>query len=131
MYNICISVLHVLVCLFERNRDHLCASEDSIFCIFPCRWNGYSCWCVWLYLYVCVSDPSVAPSPASSFSAPYKKGERTLNARMYHPCQFSFYSPCVCFLICKIISQPLIDKNKDIEKQILCFLAYKKTVCNQ
>ncbi len=95
---------HVLVCLLERKRDHLFASEDSIFCTFLVGAAVIHCWCVWLYLCVCVSDPSVAPSPASSFSTPYKKRERTLNARMYHPRQFSFRSPCFCFLLCKIIS---------------------------
>lgn len=55
-------------------------------------------------VFVCLSDPSVAPSPASRFSTPYQKRERTLNARMYHPCQFSFH---FSFLVLQ--NKPLID----------------------
>lgn len=71
------------VCLLERNRHHLFASEDLIFCTF---FVIHVCVSGSVCVFVCLSDPSVAPSSASSFSTPYQKRERTLDARMYHPC---------------------------------------------
>lgn len=84
----CIFVL--LSCMFSCvywrwNRDHLLASFDSIRS------------CLALSVFVYLSDPCVAPSPASSFSTPYQKRERTLNARMYHPRQFTFHYSFCCF----------------------------------
>lgn len=46
--------------------------------------------CMFGSVYLCLSDPRVTPSPASSLPTPYQTRERTLDARMYNSHQFSF-----------------------------------------
>lgn len=101
LYYVCISVLHVS-CLFipEGNTDHLFCLWRLHILYFPVRRSCLFMFvCLALSACFCVSDPCVAPSPAPSFSTPYQKRERTLSARMYHPCQFSFHSPFLFFLL--------------------------------
>lgn len=75
----------------EKWRSSLFPSEGSV-CVLCCTLEQLF---MSVCLALCSSDPSVAPSPTSSFSAPYQKRERTLSARMYYPRQFQ--SPFLLF----------------------------------
>lgn len=88
----CVACSRVLI-REKRRSTSLFPSEGSV-CVLSCTLEQlFTSVCSAL----CSSDPSVAPSPTSSFSTPYQKRERTLNARMYYPRQFSFHSPFLLF----------------------------------
>lgn len=98
LYYVCISAL--LVFIREKQRSSLCRWRLH-FLYFPFAVEllfMFACLAP-ICVFVCLSDPCVAPSPAYSFPTPYQKRERTLNARMYHQRQFSFHSPCF-FVFC-------------------------------
>lgn len=50
----------------------------------------FTLFCTSSSVYLCLSDPRVTPSPASSLPTPYQTRERTRHARMYNSHQFSF-----------------------------------------
>lgn len=103
--------------LFFNLKCHIChwgivGTEEAFilplrFCVawsFLCSresWSPESCtshvlrllfiwFCMFGSVYLCLSDPRVTPSPASSLPTPYQTRERTLDARMYNSHQFSF-----------------------------------------
>lgn len=131
--SICIMVAFLHCLCLEKQRSSLCRWRLH-FLYFPFAVEllfMFACLAP-ICVFVCLSDPCVAPSPAYSFPTPYQKRERTLNARMYHQRQFSFHSPCFfCFLLHKMTSQPLIDEAKILKTMTLIFFLAYNNLCNQ